>query len=96
MKEIRNLEETRADIDKIDRQMMDLFLRRMKLAVDVAEYKRAHNLQTFRPEREKEILDRAAAAAGPELADYAVRFSSGIMSLSREYQDALRSKEDTE
>lgn len=96
MKKIRNLEETRAEIDGIDRQLLSLFCRRMELAADVAEYKRVHDLPTLRPEREQEILDRAAAAAGPEFAEYAVRFFSGIMALSRDYQDALRRKEDTE
>ena len=96
MKKIRNLEETRAEIDGLDRQLMTLFRRRMELAADVAEYKRAHALPTLRPEREQEILDRAAAAAGPEFAEYAVRFFSGIMALSRDYQNALRSEEDTE
>lgn len=96
MKAIRNLEEIRAEIDEIDHQLIPLFRRRMELAADVAEYKRTQNLPTFRPEREQEILEKAAEAAGSEFAEYAVRFFSGIMELSREYQDTLRSKEGTE
>ncbi len=96
MKEVRNLEETREEIDTIDRQILPLFLRRMKLAADVAEYKRCHDMETFRPEREQEILKRVAAEAGPEFADYAVRLFNGIMGLSREYQDALKNKEEAE
>ena len=93
MKEIRNLEETRAEIDEIDRWLLELFCRRMEMTADVAEYKSAHGMETYRPEREKEIVDRAAALAGPEFGAYAVRFFNGIMSLSREYQDALRNEE---
>lgn len=96
MSDVRNLEETRAEIDAIDRQLLPLFLKRMELAADVAEYKGKHDMPTFRPEREQEILERAAGDAGPEFADYAVRFFSGIMKLSREYQEMLRSKEDAE
>ena len=96
MKEVRQLEETRAEIDATDRQILSLFLKRMKLAADVAVYKQAHGLPTFRPEREQEILEKAAGQAGPEFEDYAVRFFEGLMTLSREYQDHLRRKEDTE
>ena len=93
---VRNLDETRGKIDEIDGQMLKLFCERMKLAADVAAYKEQHGIPTLRPEREQEILERAAAEAGPEFADYAEKFFVGIMKLSREYQNALRHKEDSE
>lgn len=92
----KSLEEIRAEIDEMDRQMLDLFCGRMKRAAEVAAYKREHGLPTFRPEREREILDWAGETADPEFAEYARRFFDGIMALSREYQDTLRIKEDTE
>ena len=96
MKEVRDLEVIREEIDDIDRQMLSLFLKRMRLAAGVAEYKKAHNLPTLRPEREREILDRTSEQAGSEFTDYAVRFFSELMALSREYQEQLRNKEDAE
>ena len=64
MTEVRNLEDTRKEIDEIDARLLELFCRRMELAADVAAYKSRHGLPTLRPEREKEILDRAEEKAG--------------------------------
>ena len=96
MTETNSLEEIRARIDEIDREMLTLFCRRMELAAEVAAYKRAHGLPTLRPEREQAILERAASDAPPELSSYARRCFDGIMGLSREYQDELRNKEAAE
>ena len=96
MTEVRNLEDTRREIDGIDARLLELFCRRMELAAGVAAYKSRHGLPTLRPGREKEILDRAEENAGPVFAPYARRFFNGVMGLSREYQEELRQTEASE
>ncbi len=69
-----NLEESRLQIDKIDKELFDLFEKRLKLALDVAAYKKAHQMTIFRPEREQAILDSHAAAANPGHENYTRTF----------------------
>ena len=39
-----DLKECRAEIDKINNEMLELFIKRMKVSRSVAEYKAANNL----------------------------------------------------
>lgn len=52
------LDEVRKDIDKIDDQLLVLLNQRMKLVHKVGEIKRSTKAIIYRPEREKQILDR--------------------------------------
>ena len=65
-----DLQRTRSAIDRIDREMVGLMCERMRLAAEIAAYKRENGLPVGDPAREREILERAAAQAGPELARY--------------------------
>lgn len=55
-----NLLELRERIDVIDDQLLDLLNERMKVVKEVGELKRSTNTIIYRPEREKQILDRLA------------------------------------
>ena len=57
------LKELREQINDIDREMLDLFLRRMEVAENVAEYKRQNGLPVLDAERERELLRKAEQAA---------------------------------
>ncbi len=81
-----NLDECRKEIDKINNEILDLFLRRMEVSTKVADYKRANNLPILQPKREQQILDHIAEKSGEELARYSTALFSNIMSLSRAYQ----------
>lgn len=61
---MRELNDIRRDINAADEQLRELFLRRMALALEVAENKAETGDKVFKPEREAEIL--AARAAGLE------------------------------
>ena len=61
-----DLQRTRSAIDRIDREMVGLMCERMRLAAEIAAYKRENGLPVGDPAREREILERAAAQAGPE------------------------------
>lgn len=81
-----DLAECRKNIDEIDSKILDLFLKRMKVAADVADYKRANGMQTTQKSREREILQRVSDVAGDEFADYSRVLFSTLMDLSKSYQ----------
>lgn len=68
---MRPLDEIRADIDAIDRELVPLIVRRLEAVCDVAEAKRATGRAVHDPAREKAILDGVAKAAGAEFGDEA-------------------------
>lgn len=51
----------RKQIDSLDRKAMELFGARMKVAGEIGEYKKAHNLPTLQPARFEELLHRNIA-----------------------------------
>lgn len=82
-----DLNELRDEINSIDDQLLDLFLRRMEIAGQVADYKRQHDLPILQPAREREILKKVADKAGPELGGYARVLFSMLMELSKSSQN---------
>lgn len=62
-----NLDELRLRIDAIDRQILDLVHERIRLVMQVGEYKRARGMPVYDPERERQLLERLSAAAQPPL-----------------------------
>ena len=59
------LEELRATIDGLDRDILDLLLERLAVSRDIGNYKKAHNLTILQHERWNEILhDREAYTNG--------------------------------
>ena len=83
----KNLEELRAEIDEIDRQMIDLFKERMEAASQIAEYKKERGLPVLDAGRERALLGKVADQAGEEFADYAQSMYRTILSTSRSYQN---------
>ena len=82
-----DLNELRQEINGIDDEILRLFLRRMEVAGQVADYKKAHDLPIYQPQREREILKNAAEKAGPELGGYARVLFSMLMELSKSAQN---------
>lgn len=81
-----DLQECRKEIDSIDKELVALFVRRMNVAKDVAEYKRATGKAVYDAERERMLLEKVEENAGEEFGDYARRLYSSILELSRNYQ----------
>ena len=85
-----DLAESREHIDRIDKQIVDLFEERMKIAGDVAEYKRNTGKKVFDPEREAQKLKALGAMASTGFNERAIQeLFSQIMSISRKYQYSL-------
>ena len=81
-----DLTQIREEINRVDDQLVKLFVERMELAGQVAAYKREHNMPIFVPAREREILKKVAEQAGPEFGSYARLLYANIMDLSRSHQ----------
>lgn len=83
---MRDLPEIRTDINKVDEQIRDLFLKRMSLALEVAETKAETDDKIFKPDREAEILEKRAAGMEEELRLKYVALLQSMIRASREYQ----------
>lgn len=87
---MKSLEESRAAIDQVDRQIVRLFEERMALSRDVARYKIANGLPVLDRSREEKVLDsRAAMLADPCWTDSVRRLYESIMAISRAEQEKL-------
>ena len=53
-----NIEELRTKIDKIDSDILNLLNERMDIVHEIGLIKSASNESVYRPEREKEIIER--------------------------------------
>lgn len=78
-----DLNSLRKEIDNIDEEMLSLFIKRMGLCRDVAEYKRVNNLPVLQGGRETEILERVRGESPAWLKDGAGVFFSNIMDISK-------------
>ena len=81
-----DLKELRTEIDMLDDELVRLFVRRMEICAQVAEYKKENHLPILMPAREREKLQDVAKKAGPEMAEYTMRLYHLLFDLSRDYQ----------
>ncbi len=81
-----NLEECRKEIDSIDKELVELFVKRMNVAKEVAKYKKETGKAVYDAERERQLLEKVENEAGEEFGDYTRRLYSSILELSRNYQ----------
>ena len=84
-----DLQELRKQIDKIDDQLISLFVERMRIAAAIGAYKKEHGLPVLVPAREAEKLADVAKKSGPEMAEYTRELYSTLFTLSRSYQQTL-------
>lgn len=87
---MKSLEESRAAIDAVDREIVRLFEERMVLCRDVAQYKIANGMQVLDRSREEKVLQsRAAMLKDAYWAESVRQLFEGIMALSRAEQEKL-------
>jgi len=84
------LKQARESINKIDTQLAELFVQRMRAVEQVAEYKKMHAMPIFNAQREQQILEKAAQRVEDvTLREYYVNFQQSLMAVSRSYQQRL-------
>ena len=85
-----SLDKARKIINEVDRQMAELFVKRMQAAKMVAEYKKERGLAILDEAREEEVVRQNSALIEDEtLREYYVNFLRNNMAVSREYQSRL-------
>lgn len=88
------LEEKRAEINQIDKEMTKLFERRMKAIEGVISYKMEHQLPILDSNREQQNIQRNILFIQDEqLESYFVDWYTKMMEVSRQYQKAIVEKQ---
>ncbi|MBQ7782727.1 MAG: chorismate mutase, partial [Oscillospiraceae bacterium] len=77
------LDELRNEINDIDAQMHQLFLKRMEICKSVAMFKKENNLPIMQEGREQQIIDRVRAASPEHMADASALFFTEVMDISK-------------
>lgn len=81
-----SLDEIRGNIDRVDRQLRDLFVERMGLSEQVVTTKAKTCDKIYKGDREAEILKKNTSLVEPVLQPRYRSFIKRIMDVSREYQ----------
>ena len=88
-----DISDYREKIDAIDSELIRLFDERMRVAEQIAAYKKEKGLAVVDPAREREKLEAVAAASAADMADYNKALFSLIMKLSSDHQLKVMEKE---
>ncbi|OUP10173.1 prephenate dehydratase [Collinsella sp. An2] len=89
-----NLTEVRTQIDAIDKQLLDLFVRRLELADDVVAAKSAEGKPVFDPARERTKLLEIAQGTPEQIRPQAVSLFSLLMSMNKAEQQRVLHADD--
>lgn len=81
-----DINKLREEINEIDREMVELFKKRMNVAASVAQYKKERGLPVLDAARERALLGRISDMAGEELDGYARTLYHTMLDVSRAYQ----------
>lgn len=84
--EKQTLEALRAQIDRIDTELVRLFCERMQVSAGVADWKRSVGKPVSDAARERALLARVSTLSGPEFEEYTRVLYATVMGLSRAYQ----------
>lgn len=86
---MRDLQDIRAELDAIDNQLVELYLKRMGLSAEVAESKARTGKAVNDSDRENKIVYRVSQKAPEELRLYIKELYSAIFCTSKAYQSKL-------
>lgn len=77
----------RKEIDSIDAEIVDCFVRRMKLSEKIGKLKKENNMPVYDAAREKELLDRVSSLCDEEYREYTKSLYHVILSASKDIQE---------
>lgn len=83
------LHELRNEIDRVDAQLVELFLQRMDYCRQIAILKKSNDLPVNVPVREATVLQAVQALSGPDMSNYTRRLYLTLFDLSKEYQSKV-------
>jgi len=80
----------RTEIEDIDKEMAELFVKRMHAVRSVSEYKTEHGLPIYDPQREEALIAKnSSRVENDQLRSYYIEFLRDTMKISRQYQEQL-------
>jgi len=80
----------RQQIDELDSQMRELFVTRMNIVKNIAEYKMKNDLVVYDSLREQEVISKnTQPIADSEFLPYYTEFIHSVMKISKEFQKSL-------
>lgn len=83
---MRNINELRDKIDKIDAQLIELFEERMNISQEIAEYKEENGLAIYDEDRELKVIQKNIQHAHDNYKIYVEDFIRCIMQISKDVQ----------
>lgn len=87
------LKELRNQIDSIDKEIVQLFEKRMEVVLNVAMYKMENNLPILDISREDEVINKNTIhLKNREFENYLKEFYINLMNLSKNYQNQYINK----
>lgn len=81
-----NLSDIRVNIDRVDKEIKQLFIERMALAEQVVSVKAETGDKIFKPDREKDIIERNSQGMNTKIEHEYQALVKRIMEVSRKYQ----------
>ena len=81
-----DINELRSQIDLVDKELVELFKKRMNIASDVAEYKHQNGMKVLDTARERALLAKVSELSGNDFEEYTRILYATILDLSRSYQ----------
>lgn len=85
---MNELESLRREIDRVDKELLPLFLERMSLCAHVADYKRSNDMPVLDSVREKQVLDsKMDMLPSSEMSEEVYEFFNSLMTISRIHQE---------
>lgn len=84
-----DIEVLRKEIDGIDKELVELFVKRMGVAAEVAAFKKENGKPVLDPQRERLLLEKVSELAGPDMESQTRILYHLILSLSRSHQSHL-------
>src|ERR1051326_1711897 len=61
---MRTLEDLRRDIDRVDEVLVRLLNERARCACEIGRLKKQQNVEVYKPDREKQVLEHGRSVAG--------------------------------
>jgi len=93
---MRNLDDLRDDIDRVDEVLVRLLNERARVACEIGRLKKEQGIEVYQPEREKQVLAhvRGIASEGPLGPDAIARLFERIIDEARRLERRLVHGED--
>lgn len=92
---MNDLENARMEIEKIDRELAELFERRMEMSAVIGKYKAENGLPIRDPDRERLLTKKNSSyLKNAELQPYYAAFLRKVIDLSCEVQQTIHRKTD--